>query len=245
MNVSPYYYYIIYFTGKIAPNPGTNPEFDQALDDMSCLQSELEDYLKTQCRRLQCKVTYKKASGKNRYQIEVPESVKTLPSDYTASSQRKGFRAYKTPDTEKFVKSMEDAENRRDAAQQDTMAIIFREFHRDYPLWARAINFIAEIDVLLAMTDFTRLTSGSGVVCRPNVLPSTEKPYLDLRNARHPCITKTFMSDEFIPNDTQLGCESEDGEMRPRCMLLTGPNMGGMVINQLIMFLIYCLRLYL
>lgn len=199
---------------------------------MTITQAEVEEYLKTQQRRLQCKANYKKASGKNRYQIEIPESVKSVPSDYTVSSQRKGFRAYKTPQTELFVKSMEDAESRRDAAQQDTMAIIFREFHRDYQLWARAINFIAEIDVLLAMTDFTKVTSGSGVVCRPNVLPSspTTLPYLDLRNARHPCITKTFMSDEFIPNDTQLGCESsEEGEMRPRCMLLTGPNMGGKI----------------
>ena len=189
----------------------------------------MDEYLKAQKRRLQCsKICYKKSAGKNRYQIEVPEGIKPLPEEYTVSGQKKGFRYFKTNVTEKFLSSMEDAESRRDNAQRDTMAIIFREFHRDYHLWSRAISFIADIDVLLAMTDFTKLTSGSGDVCRPKVLPwKAGEPHLNLRNARHPCITKTFMSDEFIPNDTQLGCKAEDGEMRPRCMLLTGPNMGG------------------
>jgi len=67
-------------------------------------------------------------------------------------------------------------------------------------------------------------------MCRPTVLPpSTEAtPFIKLVASRHACVVKTFGSDEFIPNDVNLGCDhgSNDGAS-PRCLLLTGPNMGG------------------
>ena len=57
------------------------------------------------------------------------------------------------------------------------------------------------------------------------------QPLLDVREARHPCVTKTIFSDAFIPNDTLLGCDRDGGEIpecySSLCMLLTGPNMGG------------------
>ena len=70
-------------------------------------------------------------------------------------------------------------------------------------------------------------------MCRPVVLlPDDSFPMLDIREGRHPCVTKTLYSESFIPNDTLLGCVAKDGDdldeatMR-QCLLLTGPNMGG------------------
>ena len=71
-------------------------------------------------------------------------------------------------------------------------------------------------------------------MCRPKVLlpDSSLPPMLDIREGRHPCVTKTLYSESFIPNDTLLGCVAEDADdfdeaTRCQCMLLTGPNMGG------------------
>lgn len=67
-------------------------------------------------------------------------------------------------------------------------------------------------------------------MCRPVVLlPKEDTPvFLDLKGSRHPCITKTFFGDDFIPNDILIGCEEKEEENgKAACVLVTGPNMGG------------------
>ena len=81
---------------------------------------------------------------------------------------------------------------------------------------------------------------GDGPMCRPSlVLPKgaaeRSAPFLDLRGSRHPCVTKTFFGDDFIPNDIYINCPGEEEEEEEEggasghapCVLVTGPNMGG------------------
>lgn len=80
--------------------------------------------------------------------------------------------------------------------------------------------------------------SGDGPMVRPEmILPgdgSQSPPFLDLRGSRHPCVTKTFFGDDFIPNDVFIACPSgeeeegqDNGKALAPCVLVTGPNMGG------------------
>lgn len=69
-------------------------------------------------------------------------------------------------------------------------------------------------------------------MARPEaVLPESDQaPFLELAGSRHPCVTKTFFGDDFIPNDIFIGClDSREGEGDgdATCVLVTGPNMGG------------------
>ena len=72
-------------------------------------------------------------------------------------------------------------------------------------------------------------------MARPElVLPEGDDqvaPFLDLTGSRHPCVTKTFFSDDFIPNDIYIGCagsgEEDEEKGDASCVLVTGPNMGG------------------
>lgn len=69
-------------------------------------------------------------------------------------------------------------------------------------------------------------------MARPEaVLPDSDQaPFLELTGSRHPCITKTFFGDDFIPNDIFIGCldsREEEGDGDATCVLVTGPNMGG------------------
>lgn len=90
-------------------------------------------------------------------------------------------------------------------------------------------------DVLLSLARYSQ--SGDGPMARPEiVLPSNSpysSPFLELRGSRHPCVSKTFFGDDFIPNDIFIGCpgteeeESENGKKKSTCVLVTGPNMGG------------------
>ena len=60
-------------------------------------------------------------------------------------------------------------------------------------------------------------------MCRPVVTYSCDgQPFLEIQSGRHPCVLQTFSGDDFIPNDMLIS-EEEDR----RCVVVTGPNMGG------------------
>lgn len=88
-------------------------------------------------------------------------------------------------------------------------------------------------DVLLALSLYSQ--GGDGPMTRPQVvLPEGDDqvaPFIELTGSRHPCVTKTFFGDDFIPNDIFISCpgssESDEEKGQASCVLVTGPNMGG------------------
>ena len=65
------------------------------------------------------------------------------------------------------------------------------------------------LDVLISLTSYIRNSEHD--MCRPELVILNEDngiktPFVDIRNGRHPCLTKTFSGD-FIPNDIVIGCE--------------------------------------
>lgn len=73
-------------------------------------------------------------TGKNRYQLEVPEVVLKragTPDEYRIQSSKKGFKRYWTDDIETKLAELKDAEDKRDAVLQDTMRRIFYNFDKE------------------------------------------------------------------------------------------------------------------
>ena len=69
--------------------------------------------------------------GKNRFQIEVPDSaVKNVPRDYEVASQKKGFRRYRTATVDRLLATLVEAEEKRDIAIKDSMRRIFAAFDK-------------------------------------------------------------------------------------------------------------------
>lgn len=220
--------------GVIVPNKGMDPEYDEAVQDIKSTTRELDSYLERQRQRLGCRSIVYWGTGKNRYQIEVPESVcKRVPDDYEVMSSKKGWKRYRTKEIEQLLAKITDAEDRKSAALKDTMRRVFHKFDTDYKLWDQATQCLAVLDVLLCMAEYSRC--GDGSICRPEFLmpKAGEKPYLEIREGRHACITHTSAGDDFIPNDTLIGIKDDsDMETDDSCsdgsiVLVTGPNMGG------------------
>ena len=67
-------------------------------------------------------------TAKNRFQMEVPDSVRHVPDEYEVTSSRKGFKRYTTPDIKELFSRLTDTEDRRDAALKDIMRRIFHTF---------------------------------------------------------------------------------------------------------------------
>ncbi|XP_054027115.1 DNA mismatch repair protein Msh6 isoform X2 [Dryobates pubescens] len=216
-------------TGVITPKAGFDPDYDKALQDIDAVEEDLKRYLEKQRKLLGYKSVMYWGAGKNRYQMEIPESVvsRHLPEEYELKSSRKGYKRYWTKEIEKMLAAMVNAEERRDAALKDCMRRLFYNFDQNSKAWQTAVECIAVLDVLMSLANYSQ--DGDGPLCRPViVLPGdSAPPFLELKNSRHPCITKTFFGDDFIPNDIVIGSTDEDGSSEASCVLVTGPNMGG------------------
>ena len=219
--------------GKIIPNPGVNEDYDTAMKDMRDVERELNDHLKEQNRAFGCKVVYF-GTGKNRYQLEIPEQkTKHLPSDFELTSSKKGYKRYWSSEIKELLARLTDAEQRRDQALRDTMQSLFKSFDAHYTVWSRAVQCLAILDVLISLTSYTR--NSQSTMCRPEIVVLDEtcqlsKPFVEIVDSRHPCLASTFSGD-FIPNDIVLGSElaAHKWQSNP-LVLVTGPNMGGKVI---------------
>uniref|UniRef100_A0A8C5K3M3 DNA mismatch repair protein n=1 Tax=Jaculus jaculus TaxID=51337 RepID=A0A8C5K3M3_JACJA len=217
-------------TGLITPKPGFDSDYDQALADIRENEQSLLEYLDKQRTRIGCKTIVYWGIGRNRYQLEIPESFTTrnLPEEYELKSTKKGCKRYWTKTIEKKLSSLMNAEDRRDTSLKDCMRRLFLNFDKNYKDWQAAVECIAVFDVLLCLAKYSQ--GGDGPMCRPAILLPGEDtlPFLELKGSRHPCITKTFFGDDFIPNDILIGCEEEGEENGSAfCVLVTGPNMGG------------------
>lgn len=223
-------------TGVISPKAGFDPEYDQALAGIKNCERELQDYLDRQKKRLGCKNLAYWGTGRNRYQMEVPDSVseRNIPEEYEVKSTKKGWKRYMTSETERLFSELQGFEEKRDAALKDCMRRLFYNFDKNYKDWKSGVECMAVLDVLLALSRYSQ--GGDGPMTRPEVLlpegDDQAASFLDLAGSRHPCVTKTFFGDDFIPNDVYIGCPGngdEEGEEKSSatCVLVTGPNMGG------------------
>ncbi|XP_015218440.1 DNA mismatch repair protein Msh6 [Lepisosteus oculatus] len=219
-------------TGIITPKSGFDPEFDQALIGIKQTEASLQEYLDRQRKRLGCKAIVYWGTGRNRYQMEIPDSVtdRYVPEDYEVKSTKKGCKRYWSKDIERLLGDLVSWEEKRDGALKDCMRRLFYNFDKNHKDWQTAVECMAVLDVLLCLARYSQ--GGDGPMCRPDVLlpeDSGSQPFLLLSGSRHPCIAKTFFGDDFIPNDVCIGCaggeEGEDGQAS--CVLVTGPNMGG------------------
>ncbi|XP_029031109.1 DNA mismatch repair protein Msh6 [Betta splendens] len=222
-------------TGVITPKAGFDPEYDQALTGIKNCERDLQDYLDRQKKRLGCKSMAYWGTGRNRYQMEVPDSVseRNIPEEYEVKSTKKGWKRYVTNETERLFSELQGFEEKRDAALKDCMRRLFYNFDKNYSDWKTGVECMAVLDVLLALSCYSQ--GGDGPMTRPQVnLPEGHDqlaPFIELTGSRHPCITKTFFGDDFIPNDIYISCpgsgESDEEKNQASCVLVTGPNMGG------------------
>ncbi|XP_022106903.1 DNA mismatch repair protein Msh6-like [Acanthaster planci] len=220
--------------GAIIPSKGVDPEYDGAIAGMKAANQRLDDYLEKQRKRLGCRAVVYWGTGKNRFQLEVPESAlaRHTPEDYELQSAKKGFKRYWTPELKELFAELVAEEERRDVALRDSMRRVFYAFDEHYGDWDQAIQCLSVLDVLQSLSNVSQ--AGDGPMCRPEIVPPTPnmQPFIAIQNGRHPCISHTFTGGDFIPNDTYIGTTDNAMETNSEmgtscCVLVTGPNMGG------------------
>lgn len=130
-------------TGVITPKAGFDPEFDQALTEIKNCEQEMQDYLERQKKRLGCKSMAYWGTGRNRFQMEVPDSIRNIPEEYEVKSTKKGWKRYVTKETERLFSELQGFEEKRDAALKDCMRRLFYNFDKNYREWKTGVECMA------------------------------------------------------------------------------------------------------
>ncbi|XP_015756770.1 PREDICTED: DNA mismatch repair protein Msh6-like [Acropora digitifera] len=104
------------------------------------------------------------------------------------------------------------------------------EVSEQYKTWDKAVQCLAVLDSLISLASYRLCVTLKGP---HTVLKQQNMPFFEIRDGRHPCISRTFSGGDFIPNDTVVGikndedCEETAVNSHSTCVLVTGPNMGG------------------
>lgn len=106
-------------------------------------------------------------------------------------------------------------------ALNDTIRTLFSKFSDNANVWNSLLYILSQLDILCSFAIVSSEGDNRGEMCRPEFINS-DKPIFDVRDSRHPCVIETFSKSDFISNDISLGINNNS-----KCMLLTGPNMGG------------------
>ncbi|CAL2029489.1 unnamed protein product [Caenorhabditis brenneri] len=208
--------------GKIVPNAGCDEEYDEALEKVKEAMGELNSYKDTIAKKYSCSIKFVD-SGKVKYLLEMPESIK-VSSSFELKSRRKGFIRYSTPDSEELVASLHAAESEKAKLGDDATRRVFEQFGHKNPIWLETVKLISTFDVLTSLAIFSK--SSPFEMCMPEFDFKSAKPYLVVEKGLHPCLAmharnEVTQTSTFIANSTTMG------ETEAAVMLLTGPNMGG------------------
>ena len=119
------------------------------MDTIKSTRVALDEYLRKQRKRLGCSNIMYWGTGRNRFQLEIPESAldRQIPDEYELKSQKKGYRRfvkrgcglfqtcynffldrYWTHEIEKYLEVTMAAEDDKQQALRDTMRKIFHAF---------------------------------------------------------------------------------------------------------------------
>ncbi|KAF4532141.1 hypothetical protein B566_EDAN015292, partial [Ephemera danica] len=90
------------------------------------------------------------------------------------------------------------------------------DFSKNYHTLKLAVSNLAELDVLMSLAQVSRQEG----FCRPEIHDGD--PGIEIKKGKHPMLSHLLSAtQELVANDTSLGLDHE------RCMIITGPNMGG------------------
>ncbi len=152
------------------------------------------------------------------YYIEVSNGkLGQVPADYIRKQTLTNAERFITPELKEHEARILSAEERIEEMERSIYADVLRQLSVYYPQLMATASAIAQVDVLLS---FAEVAAHQGYV-RPVL---QQESSIDITGGRHPVVEFALDGDVFIPNDTRLETEAEDGA---RILLLTGPNMAG------------------
>ncbi|KPM06281.1 DNA mismatch repair protein Msh6-like protein [Sarcoptes scabiei] len=205
--------------GNFIPDKGVDEEYDKAIEEIQSAERQLNEYLNQQQLKFKTRITYCHAN-KNRYMMEVPDSVASKLSrseeKYELKSARKGFKRFHTDALIELVGVLEEAEQKRTMILGDIFRRLLAKFDSDFEQWQKAISLAAQIDALMSLAHTRQIFESNGSKsCLPEIVWDRTDPFIRIKELRN-----AFL----VINNNQT---SNDLELCGETLILTGPNMSG------------------
>jgi DNA mismatch repair protein MSH3 len=193
--------------------------------------SELETTHLNEARRVVQVPTlvYKTVSGAE-YLVEVTTAQKArVPADWSLISSTQKAARYRSPAISAALQELQQSRDRLSLAANAAWQRFQARFAAGFGALRAVVNAVATLDALLALADVAVLP---GYV-QPTIEDAGAEPLFDARDSRHPVLealdlaTTASGSAAYVPNDIAIGAASAAAPHARRCMVVTGPNMGG------------------
>ncbi|MBD2858468.1 DNA mismatch repair protein MutS [Spongiibacter sp. KMU-158] len=191
--------------------------YDAELDELRSLSSDAGDYLleleqrereKTGLSTL--KVGYNRVHG---YYIEISRAqAAQAPVEYVRRQTLKNAERFITPELKTFEDKALSSKSRALAREKMLYEALLETLNEQLGALQLCAHALSELDVLCNLAERAVQLE----FCQPQF---TTQPSLNIEQGRHP-VVESVLDEPFIANDLDL----HNGR---RCLIITGPNMGG------------------
>jgi len=199
--------------GLFCPSRGVDDDFDNGVDAINRIKSELQALLTRQKRELKNRSIKFADISKEIYQLEVPKAVK-VPKDWRQISATANVKRYYFKELDSLIRELQETEETHSQTIRGLTSSFYQRFDADSDAWLQSIHIVAQLDCLVSLANLS--SSLAEPRCRP-VFVEEERSVVEFEELRYPCV----LVDDFIPNDIKLGGDEA------KINLLTGANAAG------------------
>ncbi|XP_038077644.1 DNA mismatch repair protein Msh3-like [Patiria miniata] len=142
--------------------------------------------------------------------------IKEVPSNWVKISSTKQVTRFHSPFLVQAYKTLSQLREQLAVECQRAWLQFLDLFGDHYFAYRKAIQHLAALDCLFSMAELAQQEG----YCRP--VFNEDGPSIHIENGRHPVVdTLLGEQEQYVPNSTALQGSGQ------RCMIITGPNMGG------------------
>ncbi|XP_071506743.1 DNA mismatch repair protein Msh3-like [Diadema antillarum] len=197
--------------------PSQFPAVHQCMSDIRDVTDQFGDHL----RRLRTEISmpsveYVTVSG-TEYMVEVKKTqLKRIPQNWVSVSSTKQVTRFRPPYVESSLKRLCQLREQLALECNNAWLDFLESFGEKYFSYRKAVQHLASFDCLLSLAAVSKQEG----YCRPHVRDGPVK--VEIKGGRHPVVSALKAEGEqYVPNDTSINVDGM------RCMIITGPNMGG------------------
>lgn len=195
------------------------------LEEMQECEGDLDELL-VELRRKHKRPSWEwKKVAHEEYLLEVPvKAAPSVPKDWLVVNTTKALKRFRPRRAADLLQLLEESRERCDEAASQAWRSFLTVFSGTCPKLLAVVRFLCDLDCLASHARTSLLPGYS----KPDVLDETTNPAgIRAKQARHP-MAEALLGVSYVPNDVALGLPaSEEIRSMERCMVITGPNMGG------------------
>ncbi len=201
----------------LVPQPGVEEVYDDSQATLDACLGDLDTYL-TAIRKEYGgnKAICYRDNGKEIYQLEMPVSIKNIPSNWEQMSATKAVRRWYSPKLRNLARALQEAKEIHSQVVKEVINRFCIKFAEDYEMWLSAVKVVAQLDCLISLAQAS--ANLGPTYCRPE-FTDEERTVVEFGDLSHPCMISTVSN--FIANDIRLGGGVAN------INLLTGANAAG------------------